>query len=139
MLTALEPMAAELVAIKRLPAADLLPLTVASRDMTSALQANALDAWARADERFHQHLIKLAGNRLLADTVRRCWDRAHHARMVALRLRAKPVNSTREHNAIVAAIRAGDPKETARLYRLHRERGSKELLAIIEKARISGL
>lgn len=139
MLTALEPMAAELVARKKLPAADLKPLIDASRDMTAALKADDLDAWAEADERYHRLLIALAGNRLLADTVQGLWDRAHRARMVTLRLRPKPVNSTAEHNAIVDAIRAGDATTAARLYRAHRERGSSELLALLERARISAL
>ena len=81
----------------------------------------------------------MAGNRLLADAVQGLWDRAHRARMVTLRLRPKPVNSTAEHNAIVDAIRAGDAATAARLYRGHRERGSSELLAILERARISAL
>ena len=139
MLTALEPMAAELVANKKLPPADLKPLVDASRAMTAALRADDLDAWAQADERYHRLLIALAGNRLLADTVQGLWDRAHRARMVTLRLRPKPVNSTAEHNAIVDAIRAGDATAAARLYRGHRARGSSELLAILEKARISAL
>ena len=139
MLTALEPMAAELVANKKLPAADLKPLIEASRDMSAALKAENLDAWAEADERYHRLLIALAGNRLLADTVQGLWDRAHRARMVTLRLRPKPMHSTAEHNAIVEAIRAGDAKQAARLYRAHRERGSSELLAILERARISAL
>ena len=139
MLTALEPMAAELLANKKLPAADLKPLIEASRDMTAALKADDLDAWAEADERYHRLLIALAGNRLLADTVQGLWDRAHRARMVTLRLRPKPLHSTTEHNAIVEAIRVGDASQAARLYRAHRERGSSELLAILEKARISAL
>ena len=139
MLTAIEPMAAELVARKKLPAADLKPLIDASRDMTAALKHDDLDAWASADERYHRLLIALASNRLLAETVQGLWDRAHRARMVTLRLRPRPVNSTREHNAIVDAIRTGDAKEAARLYRHHRERGSSELLALLEKARISSL
>ncbi len=139
MLTALEPMAAELLANKKLPAADLQPLIKASRDMTSALKADDLDAWAEADERYHRLLIALAGNRLLADTVQGLWDRAHRARMVTLRLRPKPMHSTAEHNAIVEAIRVGDAGNAARLYRAHRERGSSELLAILERARISAL
>lgn len=139
MLTALEPMAAEILARKKLPAADLKPLIEASRDMTAAVKANDLDAWAEADERYHRLLIALAGNRLLADTVQGLWDRAHRARMVTLRLRPMPVSSTAEHNAIVEAIRAGDAVLAARLYRAHRERGSNELLAILEKARINSL
>lgn len=139
MLTALEPMAAEILANKKLPPIDLKPLVDASRDMTAALKADNLDAWAEADERYHRLLIALAGNRLLAETVQGLWDRAHRARMVTLRLRPKPHHSTAEHNAIVDAIRAGNAAEAARLYRSHRERGSSELLAILEKARISAL
>ena len=139
MLTALEPMAAEILARKKLPPADLKPLIDASRDMSAALKANDLDAWAAADERYHRLLIALAGNRLLADTVQGLWDRAHRARMVTLRLRPKPANSTAEHNAIVEAIRAGNAALAARLYRRHRERGSSELLAILEKARLGAL
>ena len=139
MLTALEPMAAEILARKKLPAADLKPLVQASRDMTAAVKSNDRDAWAEADERYHRLLIALAGNRLLAETVQGLWDRAHRARMVTLRLRPMPVSSTAEHNAIVEAIRAGDATLAARLYRSHRERGSSELLAILEKARINSL
>ena len=139
MLTAIEPMAAELVARKKLPPADLKPLIDASRNMTAALKNDDLDAWASADERYHRLLIALAGNRLLTETVQGLWDRAHRARMVTLRLRPRPINSTHEHNAIVDAIRAGDAAGAARLYRAHRERGSKELLALLEKARISSL
>ena len=61
MLTALEAMAAEL-AVRRKPSeAQLKPLLAASRDMGRALQADDLDAWAAADERFHRHLIMLSG------------------------------------------------------------------------------
>jgi DNA-binding GntR family transcriptional regulator len=139
MLTALEPMAAELVARKKLSSRDLQPLVDASRDMTLALKTSDLDAWAEADERYHRLLIALAGNRKLAEAVQGLWDRAHRARLVTLRLRPLPHNSTREHNAIVEAILAGDAALAARLYRAHRERGSSELLAILEKSRIHSL
>jgi DNA-binding GntR family transcriptional regulator len=132
-LTALESMAAEIVTRRKPTAAELKPLSVASRDMASALKANDLEAWARADEHFHRQLLELAGNTILMQTVQQLWDRAHRARMVTLRLRPRPVHSTREHNAIVEAIRAGDPEATGRLYRAHRQRASAELLAILEK------
>lgn len=133
-LTALESMAAEIVTRRRPTAAELKPLSGASRDMTNALKADDLEAWARADEHFHRHLLELAGNTVLIQTVQQLWDRAHRARMVTLRLRPRPVHSTREHNAIVEAMRAGDPDATVRLYRAHRQRASVELLAILETA-----
>jgi DNA-binding GntR family transcriptional regulator len=139
LLTAIEPMAAEMVARKRLPERDLKPLINASRGMSAALKAQDLDAWAQADEQYHRLLIALAGNRLMMQTVQSLWDRAHRARMVTLRLRPIPEHSTQEHIAIVDAIRAGDGPSAALLYRKHRERGSRELLAILEKAQLNAL
>jgi DNA-binding GntR family transcriptional regulator len=138
-LTALESMAAEIVTRRRPTAAELKPLIEASRDMAGALKNDDLDAWARADEHFHRQLLELAGNTVLIHTVQQLWDRAHRARMVTLRLRPRPVHSTREHNAIVESIRAGDPDATVRLYRAHRQRASVELLAILEKARLTSV
>jgi DNA-binding GntR family transcriptional regulator len=139
LLTAIEPMAAEMVARKRLPERDLQPLIDASQGMSAALKANDLNAWAAADECYHRLLIALAGNRLMMQTVQSLWDRAHRARMVTLRLRPIPEHSTNEHIAIVNAIRAGDAQSAAQLYRKHRERGSRELLAILEKAQLNAL
>ncbi len=139
MLTALESMAAELV-VRRAPSEhQLAPLIRASRDMERALAADDLDAWAQADERFHRHLIMLSGNRLLIDAVLNCWDRAHRARMVTLRMRDKPTHSTREHMALVERIRAGDARGAAEVHRAHRERGSRELLVILERYRLQQL
>ncbi|MCI0626682.1 MAG: GntR family transcriptional regulator [Acidobacteria bacterium] len=134
-LTALESMAAELVVRRRPKEEELQPLVKASRDMEKSLKSDDLDAWAEADERFHRHLIELSGNRLLIQAVLNFWDRAHRARMVALRLRPKPVNSTKEHMAMVEMIRKGDAKGAVEVNRAHRERASRELLAIFERYR----
>ncbi|MEO8306380.1 MAG: GntR family transcriptional regulator [Betaproteobacteria bacterium] len=139
MLTALEAMAAELAVRRRPSEAQLKPLLDASRDMGRALKANDLDAWAAADERFHQHLITLSGNRLLIEAVQNCWDRAHRARMVTLRMRPKPTHSTREHMDVVDKIRSGDARGAFDAHRAHRERGSRELLAILEQYRLNNL
>jgi DNA-binding GntR family transcriptional regulator len=139
MLTALEATAAEL-AVRRGPsAADVKPLQDASRAMARALKSNDLEAWAAADERFHQQLVALSGNRLLIEAVQNCWDRAHRARMVTLRMRPKPTPSTREHMDVVDKIRAGDARGAFEAHRAHRERGSRELLAILEQFRLTNL
>lgn len=138
-LTALESMAAELVVRRRPGEKALAPLMKASRDMANALKADDLDAWAAADERFHRHLVELSGNRLLIEAVQNCWDRAHRARMITLRMRPKPTNSTREHMDVVDKIRAGDARGAFEAHRAHRERGSRELLAILERHKFQQL
>lgn len=138
-LTALESMAVDLVARRKPTARELDPLVQASRDMAKALKADDLDAWAAADERFHRHLVELSGNRLLIENVQNCWDRAHRARMVTLRMRPKPTHSTREHMDVVDKIRAGDARGAFEAHRAHRERGSRELLAILERHKLQQL
>ena len=103
--------------------------------MTRALEADDLDAWAAADERFHQGLVELAGNRTLIDAVARLGDRVHRARMFTLRLRPKPVNSTHEHMAMLERIRAGDAarrgrSRTARTASARRRELARDLRAV---------
>ncbi len=135
-LTALESAAAEILAQRRPTAAELKPLEDATRDMKRALKADDLDAWAKADERFHQGLVELAGNRTLMEAVQRVGDRVHRARMFTLRLRPKPVRSTQEHTALLDRIRAGDAAGAVAVNRAHRERASRELIAIFERYRL---
>jgi DNA-binding GntR family transcriptional regulator len=138
-LTALECMAAELLARRKPSDAELKPLVDANKAMDKALKADDLDAWAAADERFHAHFIELAGNRQLQATVLNYWDRAHRARMFTLRLRPKPVNSTKEHMQMVERLRAGDAEGAARVTRAHRARATGELIEIFERYRLQHL
>lgn len=136
-LTALECIAAEQLARRRPGDDELQPLRDATDRMDRALAEDDLDAWARADEQFHAQLVALAGNRHLQAIVMNHWDRAHRARMFSLRLRPKPVNSTREHRALLEHIRAGQAEAAARENRAHRERASQELLAIFERYKLA--
>ncbi len=136
-LTALECMAAELLARRRPSDAELKPLVDATKAMDKALKANDLEAWAAADERYHVHFIELAGNRQLQATVLNYWDRAHRARMFTLRLRPKPVNSTKEHMQMVERLRDGDVEGAAAVTRAHRERANRELIAIFEHFKLA--
>jgi DNA-binding GntR family transcriptional regulator len=138
-LTALECMAAELLARRKPSAAELKPLVDATKAMDKALKAQDLDAWAMADERFHAQLLNLAGNRQLQATVMNYWDRAHRARMFSLRLRPTPVNSTKEHMEMVERLLAGDMEGASKVTRSHRERASKELLSIFERYKLAQL
>jgi DNA-binding GntR family transcriptional regulator len=129
-LTALESAAVELVTRRRPTDEELAPLLQSSQAMSDALASDDLDAWAAADERFHRHLVELVQN---------CWDRAHRARMVTLRLRPTPEHSTREHLEVVGMIRRGDAAGAFEAHRRHRDRGARELLEILETHRLSNL
>lgn len=119
---ALEGMAAELIAA--MSPKDRRPIVAALEDinaeMKAALQRDELDAWARADDRFHRALIDGSGNTRLARLANTIMDQSHRARMMTLRLRAKPTKSLKEHQALIAAIkerrcrccRAAKPKIT---------------------------
>lgn len=136
-LTALECMAAEILAARKPGDDELEPLVRATQEMDRALAVDDLDAWARADEQFHAQLVALAGNRHLQAIVMNHWDRAHRARMFTLRLRPKPVDSTREHMALLERLRAGDAAGASEVNRAHRARASRELLAIFERYRLA--
>lgn len=135
-LGALESAAAEMLAARKPDDAELQPLVAATRAMEQALERDDLDAWAKADESFHEQLVTMAGNRMLADAVFSYWDRAHRARMFSLRLRPKPVTSTQEHMALVDRLRQGDAAGAATVNREHRQRANRELLAIFERFRL---
>lgn len=138
-LTALESLAAELLALRRPSPEELAPLVEATVAMARALEQDDLDAWARADEDFHARLVTQCGNRTLADAVFGHWDRAHRARMFTLRLRPTPVESTREHRALIDCLLAGDSAGAAAVNRAHRQRASRELLSIFGRLKLQQL
>ena len=57
--------------------------------------------------------------------------------MFSLKLPPKPVNSTREHHDLVDRLLAGDAAGAAAVNRSHRERASRELLAIFERYKLA--
>ena len=136
-LTALECMAVELIALRKPSDDELAPLIEATHAMEQALAGDELEQWAQADERFHAHLLDLAGNRQLQATVLNYWDRAHRARMFSLRLRPKPVNSTQEHMEMVQRLRDGDAEGVVAVTRAHRQRANRELLGIFERFKLA--
>lgn len=132
-LTSLESTAAALVAKRKPSAAQLRRMEQASADMEAALAEDDLESWAKADEHFHAQLLDLCGNEKLKAVVLNFWDRAHRARLLTLKLRPKPERSTKEHAALVEAIRRGDHVEARRIHFEHRERAGQELIELLER------
>src|SRR3954468_19387841 len=101
--------------------------------MQSALAADDLVEWAKADERFHQLLVERSGNGRLARMFHTIMDQSHRARMLTLRLRPKPTSSVREHRGIVEAIRRGDARTARERAKQHRVAARDRLLPLLEQ------
>lgn len=114
-------------------------LSEATGDMEAALDAADLDAWADADDRFHHHLLDMHGNRRLREFILALNDQVHRTRIVTLRLRGLPVQSTQEHGRILRCLQRGDAPDARATCRAHRERAARELLGVLEKHRITQL
>lgn len=132
-LTSLESTAAALVAARR--DVDLSPLENACQQMTDALEAQDMHAWAAADEAFHEALVNLGGNARLAQVVMNCRDQVHRVRRFTQQLKPhpQPKKSIAEHYEIIEAMRRGDAARASRLYRAHRERGWRDQTAVLQQ------
>lgn len=131
-LTALEPSAAADLAARRPSDQDLTPLAQATEDMEHALDQGDLEGWAVADDRFHRTLLDLHGNQRLCAIAASLFDQAHRARMVTLRLRQPPAQSTAEHREILTHLAKGDADAVRAAFTRHRQRAAAELLGILD-------
>ncbi len=138
-LTALEARAAERLAERKPTPNRVAPLIRALERMEAALEAGNLKAWARADDRFHRHLVTLAGNRRLAEMALTVFDQAQRARMATLHLRPWPRQSNRDHRALLRAILRGDARKAHEIHTRHRRRAMAMLLALLERHEPRGL
>jgi DNA-binding GntR family transcriptional regulator len=120
---------AEKAADARIPVAE--ELDGVNSQMESALAADDLAGWAKADERFHQLLVERSGNRRLARMFHTIMDQSHRARMLTLRLRPRPTASVHEHPATLEAIRLGDPQLARERAKQHRAAARDQILPLL--------
>ncbi|MCF8151824.1 MAG: GntR family transcriptional regulator [Burkholderiaceae bacterium] len=130
-LTALESTAAALAAARTDQGDSIKQLRHAISEMDAALKLDDLKAWARADEQFHTLLVAAAGNARLSELVQTYVGQSHRVRMLTLRLRAKPVMSNRDHEAVVDAVEAHDAKRAREIHFSHREQSGKMLVELL--------
>jgi len=107
-LTGLECMAVELLTKKNCSPDVLQPMADSLLEMESALDADDIDLWAGAEEKFHRFLVGLAGNKRLAMLVETVRSQAYRARKITLKLRPRPVNSTIAYREVFDAIGSND-------------------------------
>jgi DNA-binding GntR family transcriptional regulator len=130
---ALELEAALLVSKGHQNVEELAPIRIAVEQMEAAMDAQDREAWVKADTEFHTIVVEMCGNKRLAsiyDSLRGQTDRARH---FALYIREMPIQSTKEHREMYAALVARDLRQIEITYRHHWDRTTEELLALVAK------
>ena len=138
-LTALEAEAAGQIARDGTPPARLEALREAVTQMDAALDADDLEAWARADDRFHRLILASCRNNRLKAIIEQFWDQSHRVRMLTLRLRPKPTGSNSDHRALVDAIERRDAETARRIHHEHRAKSGRMLVDLLERHGLSQL
>jgi DNA-binding GntR family transcriptional regulator len=130
-LTGLESTAAALAAQRQDQGDSIGRLREAIAEMNLALEHNDRRRWASADERFHTLLVEASGNSRIAELVQTFFGQSHRVRMLTLFLRPKPIDSNRDHEAVVRAIAAHDAERARDIHYLHRQRSGQMLVELL--------
>jgi DNA-binding GntR family transcriptional regulator len=140
-LIGLEGAAAERLALERGDAiADVVrPLEELTVRMEQALEAEDLEAWADADEAFHDTLVTRCGNGRIRRLVATVSGQSHRARRLTLNMRPIPSQSSIEHRQIIAAIAATDAAAAGAAARAHRRRARDQLVPILRRLNFTTL
>ncbi len=134
--SALEVMAARLLARRGLSRGEAERLQSLMAQMERATRRDDIEHWSQLDDIFHSEITSLCGNSRLQATLRQYWEQQYRARMAIVPLRPRPTQSDEEHRAIFEAIRAGDDAAAAHLHEQHRARADRQTLALLREAEI---
>nr|WP_321250658.1 GntR family transcriptional regulator [uncultured Ruegeria sp.] len=138
-LTELESLAAQRAAEAGYSVDELAVLAGSIANMDQAIEAEDLEAWAEADELFHQELVRLGGNKRVEAIVAMMSDQVRRARATTLFIRPLPVKSNEDHRVVFQAISEGRPDTARERHREHRLQAQAMLCGILEKHRLNSL
>jgi len=131
-LTCLEGQAAALAAARPVRSDDLAALKALCAEMTEALAEGDLSRWVEADREFHLRLVTSSDNPHLAVAAERFVDLAHRARLMTIGLQTPPA-SVDDHEALVAAVEKGKPKQARELLLALQENSGAALVEILRQ------
>lgn len=114
----LESVCARLCAT-RISDAALAELRANNERCNAAVAAQDADGYYRENEQFHATLYRQSGNGFLEQECLKLQRRLQPFRRLQLRLRGRLRQSMSEHEAVVAALEAGEGEEAARVIRAH--------------------
>lgn len=135
-LTELESLAAYNAAEAKYRDAELAGLEAAVTTMERSTAEGDLETWAAADDLFHRELVRLGRNSRVVSIAAMMADQVRRARQTTLHMRSVPLQSNKDHHAVLDAIRRGDAAEARRIHREHRQRAKEEIVGLLDKFKI---
>ena len=135
-LTELESLAAEEAAEKNYSEDALGALKQSIEAMETALEQQDREAWAVADNAFHEELVRLGGNSRVETIVAMMANQVRRARAMTLFIRPLPVKSNEDHRAVYDAIRLGNPALARERHRNHRRDAREVLIELLKKHKL---
>ncbi|MEM0977764.1 MAG: GntR family transcriptional regulator [Pseudomonadota bacterium] len=132
-LTELESLAAFDAASKNYSEEQLGTLSETIEHMDLAVAADNREAWARADDLFHEELLRLGGNERVVHVAAMMADQVHRAKRATLFIRPSPSKSNEDHRGVLEAIRDGDGERARAIHHQHRQSARDMLIALLEK------
>lgn len=132
-LTELESLSAARAAKQNYSSEELSGLAKTVSDMETALEQEDRLTWARADEAFHNELVRLGDNSRISSIVEKYNDQVRRARALTLQMRPMPLNSSKDHRALYDAIARGDTKAAHQIHWDHRDGTRKLLTGLLEQ------
>jgi DNA-binding GntR family transcriptional regulator len=105
---------------------------IASARPAEASQEQAwLDEWLDRDERFHEIVFEMAGNKRARQVIRTCNMQWHRLKLGMLTLEGRVERSVAEHEAVASAILAGRPAEARKAMETHLQNLKRELVKVM--------
>lgn len=135
-LTELESLAAEEAANAGYTDEDLKALKQSIEAMEEALGREDREAWALADDAFHDELVRLGGNSRVKSIVSMMANQVRRARAMTLYIRPLPLKSNEDHRAVYSAIQAGDATKARDRHRSHRQHAREVLIELLQKHKL---
>jgi len=108
------------LAAERVTEAELAELEVLMTKMSEAVAAQDGPSFSDLNREFHRTIVASCGNDMLRELTMDIWDRHSGFQRVFRKVPERLATSQREHEGIMAALRAHDAEEAARLALLHK-------------------
>ena len=107
------------LATMRISEAALRTLGGANEACQRAVEAGDIERYYLENERFHHLIYQQSGNSFLEQEALRLHRRLRPFRRIQLRVRGRMSQSMGEHEAVLQALKSGDPDHTANVLRAH--------------------